>query len=231
VIWQKYAVVTTLSLLFIGISGCADHGTKYRDTSELEKPPELEIVNSTAEPSSNAAKANDSAPQPANETKTTDNATPASETDKDKNKAANAVEKGLGDVVKLTDDSHLLLILSFDEAWKQVKNALPLASMEISDRNREKGQYYVEFDLDNADLKNGEKPGLLSSLFNEDNYPKARYLLTFTDSSAGTAVKAEFLEFTSSQADDQTDTFPADKGVSIMLKKLYSALHDDVPLK
>jgi uncharacterized lipoprotein len=229
VIWQKYTVTTTLSLALIALSGCADNGTKYRDTSELEKPPELEIINNTTESATDEAKANNHATQSVSETKTADAVAASPETDKDK--PADTEEKGLGDVVKLTDDSHLLLILSFDEAWRQVTKALRLAGIEISDRNLEKGQYYVEFDLDYAELKNGEKPGFLSSLFNDDKYPKARYLLTFTNTSEGTVIKTEFLEFTVSQADEQADSFPADKGVSVLLKKLYTTLHDDVPLK
>lgn len=214
--WQKYTVATLFFFVSIGLTGCAPTPKKYQDTSALEKPPELGVVSSTSEQAASEAKPDDKSPAP-------------SETKPDNSPAQ--ANKGLGDVVKRVDESHLLLILSFSEAWKQVAKAIELSVMEISDRNVQKGQYYVTFDLDNAERKIGEKPSFLDSIFNDDHYPKARYLLSFADTSEGTAVKVEFLELTeTTNTDVQANSLPSDKGVSVVLQKLYSTLHDDLPL-
>jgi hypothetical protein len=202
--WQKYTVATLFFFVSLGLTGCAPTPKKYQDTSELEKPPELGVVSSTTEQAA---------------------------TESSSDKTAQQANKGLGDVVKRTDDSHLLMILSFGEAWKQVEKAINLSGMEISDKNIQKGQYYVVFDPDLADNKNSDN--IFTSFFISGKYNKARYLLTFTDTSEGTSMKAEFLEYAESRdshQDGYADPPPADNGLAKFLQTLYTTLHDDLPL-
>lgn len=204
--WQKYAFVTTLLLILLGLAACADPAKKYRDTSELERPPEGVAINTQLEQMA-ADKPESAAPETASNSE-------------------GKVSAGLGDAVSMVDESHLILNRPFDEAWKLVDKALQLSGMEISDRNRDKGQYYVVFDPDTAELKNGEKPSLLTVFFTDNNYPKGRYLLTFYETAQSVKISVEFLEYPSSDA--EADATLPDKGVAKLLKKLYTTLHDDL---
>lgn len=209
--WQNYVVVTALFPVMLGLSGCADSTKKYRDISELEQPPQLEIVTSD---SGITAVAPDSKSQ--------------AEAEVRRAKTKAAIAKGLAEAVKMEDDSHLIIDRPFEIAWLLVAKGLRISNMEVSDRNHEKGQYYVIFDPDMADLKNGEKPSFMDTLFVDDENPKARYLLTFYENKKSVKVSVEFLEYFS--AGVQAESVLPDKGVAKLVKKLYSALHDDLPI-
>lgn len=215
--WQKYAVVTAFFPVILGLSACADATKKYRDTSELERPPQLEIAKSTS----------DSATENPvdNETKSVTEAKSDTET---KANVTKHIAKGLGEVVKIEDDSHLIIDRPFAESWLLVAKGLRISNMEVADRNLEKGQYYVVFDPDLADIKNGEKPGFMDTLFMDDENPKARYLLTFYENKRSVKLSVEFLEYFSTGV--QAESKLPDKGVEKLLKKLYTALHDDLPV-
>jgi uncharacterized lipoprotein len=205
---QKYAFATTLLLIASGLTACATNTSgKYRDTSELERPPELEV---STEKTARASE--DSKP---------DSAATESKAD-----STAKTRTGLGDAVSLEDESHLILNRPFDEAWTLLDKALKLSGMEISDRNREKGQYYVVFDPDTTELKNGEEPSLLTTFLTDNNYPKGRYLLTFYENPRSVKISVEFLEYPASE--NESEATLSDKGVAKLLKKLYTTLHDDL---
>lgn len=204
--WPKYAIVTTLLPVVLGLSACTDTAKKYRDTSELERPPEVITISAQPEQATDAKTEGEAA--------------------ENKSDGGIKISTGLGDAVSMADESHLILNLPFDEAWKLVEKALLLSGMEISDRNREKGQYYVVFDPDTAELKNGEKPSLLTVFLTDNNYPKGRYLLTFYENPRSVKINVEFLEYPASES--ESDSTLSDKGVAKLLKKLYSTLHDDL---
>lgn len=200
--WQKYAVVTVFFPVVLGLSACADTTKKYRDTSELERPPELEIVVTQSEQ--------------------------LNESTQDSEKS---LTKELRNLVSLQDDSHLIINRSFDVAWLVLEKLLTLSGIEITDRNREKGQYYVVFDPDTAEKNRKESENLFTGLFSLDNYPKGRYVLTFYENPKSVKISAEFLEYTEgrySAQDGSAEKTPADNGVAKLLKKLYSTLDDDL---
>jgi uncharacterized lipoprotein len=205
---KKYAFLTSLCFVLLNLAACATNTSgKYRDTSELERPPQLEVsTEKTAQPSE------DSKPDSV-----------ATETKAD---STVKTSTGLGDAVSLADESHLILNRPFDEAWTLVDKALKRSGMEISDRNREKGQYYVVFDPDTTELKNGEEPGLLTTFLTDNNYPKGRYLLTFYENPRSVKINVEFLEYPASE--NESEATLSDKGVAKLLKKLYTTLHDDL---
>lgn len=198
--WQKYLVVSTIFPVLLGLGGCADNPTKkYRDTSELEQPPQLPIVVNASE------QTEDAKPSPA---------------------------KALADAVSLADDSHLVINLPFDVSWRLLEKVAELSGMEVSDKNREKGQYYLIFDPDSADQKSPKDANLITDFFTSNNYPKGRYLLTFYENPRSVKVEAKFLEYVESDhsaQDGYAEPAPADDGVAKLLKKLYSTLHDDLP--
>ena len=136
-------------------------------------------------------------------------------------------QKGLGDVVKIEADSHLVIERKFADSWLLVAKALRISGMEVSDQNLEKGQYYVIFDPDTAEIPNEGKMGFIDSLFMSDENPKARYLLTFSENVKSVKLDVEFIEYFSSGV--QTESPLPDKGVAKLVKKLYTALHDDLP--
>lgn len=205
---QNKLKLTLPVLILLGLSACAETAKKYRDTSELEQPPQLGLVVTKSESVSEL--------------------NPDDEATKTKPDSDVKISKGLGDVASLADDSHLILNRPFDEAWKLVGKALKVSGMEVSDLNREKGQYYVVFDPDTAELKNDEKPGLLTTFLTDNGYPKGRYLLTFYENPRSVKINVEFLEYPASE--NESEATLADKGVAKLLKKLYTTLHDDISL-
>jgi NlpB/DapX lipoprotein len=199
--WQKYAVVTTFPLILLGLTACAGTSRTYRDTTELEQPPELGIIGT------------------------------ASEQQTDSKPDGEGQHKGLEGLVSLEDDTQLIVNRPFDVAWGVIEKGLLLSGMVISDRNLEKGLYYVEFDAD--DEKPQKEGNLFTDFFKSNDYPKGRYLLTFYESPKSVKVKVEFLEYIESgKGDSAQDGYaartPSDNGVEKLLKKLYSALHDDL---
>lgn len=197
--WQKSAVVMISMFILAGLSACAEPNKKYRDTSELEQPPQLPVVINPSEQTADS-------------------------------KSSNA--KALADAVSLTDDSHLMINLPFDVSWLLIEKAAILSGMEIADKNRDKGQLYLLFDPDSADQKTGKEANLFSDFFTGNNYPKGRYLLTFYENPRSVKIEAKFLESAESDHSAQNgyaEPAPADDGVTKLLQKLYSVLHDDLP--
>jgi uncharacterized lipoprotein len=198
-------MMVKLSVLLAGgvmLSGCAtSSNSKYQDTSELERPPQLEIV--AVDPSA-------------------DNQ--ASEERK--------ASSRLGQTASLTEDN-LTIALPIEQAWKLVELGLKLNKLEISDRNRDKGQYYVEFDPDNADVKSNAEEGYFDGLFAENKYPKGKYALTLTEKTPrSVTVKAELLESSDdhSAQDGYAGSTATDSGSTKLLQRLYTTLHDELPL-
>ncbi len=184
------------------LSGCAStSNSKYQDMSELEKPPQLEIV--AAEPS-------------------------AENTDLEEKKA----NTRLGRAVSLVDDN-LSIALSFEQTWKLLELGLRLNKIEISDRDREKGQYYVMFDPDNAEHPSNVEGGFFDGLLADNKYPQGKYLLTLTEQSPrNMRVKAQLVESVTDSAtlDSPAGAVAMDDGAAKLLKRLYSTLHDELPL-
>ncbi len=197
--------LTTLLVAGFFITACANNRSKYHDTSELEKPPQLEIVVSDVV----SASASDNQDLEGRKPNTR-----------------------LGQAVNLVADN-LSITLPFEQAWKLVDLGLRLNKIEISDRNREKGQFYVVFDPDNAERKSNEEGGYFEGLFVDNNYPQGKYLLTLMESSLkNITVKIEFLESSDghSSQDGYAEFKASDNGATKLLKRLYETLHDELPL-
>lgn len=150
--------------------GCADTSDRYRDTHQLELPPELPIEHTHAQ---SAVAPDDLQP-----------------------KAAKA--SPLADLMAFTDDGNkplLTLKTRPDRAWEMLVVALKISNVEVLDKNREENRIQVRFDPDTG----GKEARVLDVFFNND-YAEAEYTLTLKEDILGVVVNAalskpEQLEF------------------------------------
>jgi len=185
------------------ITACSDSvNTRYKDTSHLEIPPVLVI-----------------AEQPKQ-------ATQAKEVDE---------KTGLGRVVSLsgpTAQPILKIKKIFDRSWNIVEQGLNLSEIEITDKNRDKGVFYVKFDPDQKSSKDSGVMDNLSFFFFKDEYEEAAYKLTVQWRDSDTEVSVERIEQDEdSLLDDGEDDFenPIDSG-AMLINALYKTIRDDLPL-
>jgi uncharacterized lipoprotein len=190
-------------LLSLGLFSCGtSKDDRYRDTAMLERPPAL-VVN-----------------RQAGEFPTVDN----SRIPKKRS------EKGLGEAVYLTTTTppQLKIKQAFDDAWNTLGLALKQGEIEITDREHDKGLYYVSYE-----------PGgsLLGSLFGKKQN-QAIYVLTVESDGAETKITA-ILGNAAEQASsggrgrhrgsskDNSASQPND-GAEKLLQSLYETMRDDL---
>ncbi|MFK5950477.1 MAG: outer membrane protein assembly factor BamC [Methylococcales bacterium] len=144
-------------------------------------------------------------------------------------------KKGLGEVVSISSSVKypiLKIKKNFDRSWDIVEQALNLAEIEITDKDRDKGVYYLKFDPDTKASKDSGVMDSLSFFLFKDEYAEAAYKLTVQWQDTETEVKAELIEQESDDLlDDGEDNFedPVDSG-AILIKRLYKTIRDDLPL-
>ena len=114
-------VIVKILLLTLGLVSCGTSvDSRYRDTAMLEHPPELV------------------APKKAGEPDVIDNSSIPKK----------RYEKGLGPDVYLTTATppQLKIKQPFDDAWNTLGLALKQSEIEVTDREHDKGLYYVSYD-------------------------------------------------------------------------------------
>ena len=114
-------VIAKSLLLSLGLVSCGtSEDSRYRDTAMLERPPALAVSKQAGEP------------------RITDNSTIPKKRD----------ETGLGSDVYMTTTTPPQLIIKqpFDDAWNTLGLALKQSEIEITDREHDKGLYYVTYD-------------------------------------------------------------------------------------
>jgi uncharacterized lipoprotein len=142
-------------------------------------------------------------------------------------------DTGLNDAVILLNSQSLILRQSFDNAWKTLEKALVFNQIKISDRHREQGTYFVDYDPDDAPQSDGFTENINFLLF-KDDYEKSLYKLTMTEKENGVLIRAE--RMTQKRIDlleDGEDIRFDDKiedGKEKLLKHLYGTLKNDLPL-
>lgn len=182
-----------LILLLAALSACSE-GKKYRDTADLETPPRL-AINEKSSLGQQEAEQKDA-----------------------KNSLAESV---------FIDDAESPSVLKikklFDRAWDIVGQALEKKAIEITDKNRDKGVYFVKYDP-SADT--GEQLfGNVKIFIFEEEYREAPYKLTIVWRDTETEVRTEMLPQTESDENNDDEEF-AD-GSSKLLKVLYEAIRDE----
>ena len=190
-----------LSLISFVLISCAEgEKSRYKDISHLEMPPEMEIA--------------ETEPVVVGEYEKLTNT-------------------GLGDDVSYTgsDESPVMKIKKlFDRSWVLLEQALKLSEIEITDKNREQGVFYVNFDPDARDSKDSELIDSVSFFFFEGD--AAAYKLKVEWRETDTEVTAELVEQDNTDIldDDKGDFDESFDGGSKLLKRLYRTIRDDLPL-
>ena len=202
-VFKKYFLLIIISLVLLS---CAEsRNSRYKDTSHLEMPPEMEIV--------------ETEPVVVGEYEKLTNTGLGDEYVS----YAGSAEKPVMKIKKL-----------FDRSWVLVEQALKLSEIEITDKNREQGFFYVNFDPDAQGSKDTELIDGVSFFFFEDEYEAAAYKLIVKWNETDTEVTAELAnQINTDMLDDDEDMEDfegsVDSGASL-LKKLYKTIRDDLPL-
>lgn len=183
---------SVLSCACLAATACDVPSKNYRDTTVLEQPPQLTVLNSDSEQS----------------TLTTD------ETQK---------RKGLSDLVVSMDDTHLLLKQPLGTAWKTLEAAIKQSGLELTDRNLEKGFYYVTYNPETftGQAGSGWASALGSILFSEEKKNEPMYVISMRPKTDSIIIHTVLL-----------DTVKTDKPIkdssAQLLTVLYNTLHDEL---
>ncbi|NOR68082.1 MAG: outer membrane protein assembly factor BamC [Methylomarinum sp.] len=189
-------------LIPVLVTACSDiKATKYQDISDLEIPPEMVIV----------------------------------EKPKVLIEDSEVIKKtGLGKSVSLAGlgkEPVIKIKKTFERSWAIVEQALKLNEIEITDKNRDEGVFYVLFDPD-AKQAGSQITDTITFFFFEDEYVEAAYKLTVVWRDSDTEVTVELIDQVSNDIlDDGEDEFEdtIDAGTKL-LKTLYKTIKDDLPL-
>ncbi|WP_031433747.1 outer membrane protein assembly factor BamC [Methylomarinum vadi] len=181
-----------LACLLLAVSACSS-GKKYRDTTKLETPPRLAIV---------------------------EHAPGRTEVEEKQTK------KSLADSVFL-DDLENPTVLSikklFDRSWDLVGQALDKKGIEITDKNREQGVYYVKYD---ASIDSGSQIfGNVKIFIFEQEYAEAEYKLTVAWHETATEVRAEMINKDKAVNEDGEEL---GDGSPKLLKALYDTIINEL---
>lgn len=180
-------------LLLAAVVSCSEVKQKYQDTSELERPPKMDII----EQSSIGGPGSD---------------TPV-------------VKKSLAESVFL-DDAEKPTVLKikklFDRSWDIVGQAIAKKKIEITDKNREQGVFYLKYDA--SEDSGSTVFGNVRLFVFEDEYTEAEYKLTVGWWETETEVRAEMI--VKDEEEDQDNEY-AD-GSSKLLKALYDTISNEL---
>jgi len=141
---------------------------------------------------------------------------------------------GLGDIVSLAGSDALPVIKlkkMFDRSWSIVEQGLKLSEIEITDKNRGSGVFYLKFDPDSQESKDSGMMDSLSFFLFQDDYEEAAYKLTVVWRESDTEVSVELVD---QESDDLLDDGEDDIEGSIdsgakLIEKLYKTIRDDLP--
>ncbi len=197
---KNYWLLFLLSLL---TSACSEvKSPKYKDTSALEAPPQMKIVE-----------------------------TPKAQAEENEEEQ----KKGLGEIVSISGSAEQPIIKikkMFDRSWSIVEQALSLNEIEITDRNRDKGIFYLKFDPDSQSAKDSGLMDNITFFLFKDDYEEATYKLTVVWRESDTEVSAELIDQTENDLlDDGEDDYESstDSG-AMLIKLLYKTIRDDLPI-
>lgn len=192
-----------ISLCLSTLASCSDTGNKYRSMESLERPPEI-AINAEA----------DSGQMPAGAVTTSE-----------------SIKEGLNDQVHLDRSagaSKLVIGRPFDQAWFILGVLLDQLKLEVTDRNRDEGYYYVKYD---PDIDYAKPRGFwdgIKTMFGENNYAERIYSVKLLENYGETEVTAEFAPKSGDKAERETDKQEdaAKDGPDRLLQALYKTLHD-----
>ncbi len=151
-------------LILITVASCAEHkDTRYRDTTELEIPPTIEIV----------------------------------EKPEAQVQASNKPEQTVLANKILLAGSELVPVIKikklFDRSWNLVEQALKLNDIQVKDKNRELGVFYILFSSEQQKPDEAQTFDTITSFFFSDDTRKSGYKLTVAWQESDTEVAAEIV--------------------------------------
>jgi len=142
------------------------------------------------------------------------------------------IKTGLNDAVTLIG-TYLHLKQPYEQAWRTLASALEFNHIEISDRNQETGEYFINYDPDKFQNNNPEFLDNLAPFLFKDDYASAAYKISVTQVSQAVEITAKKLAATEMDLlDDEDMTFDdkADDGADKLIRHLYGTLRNNLPL-
>ncbi len=137
------------------------------------------------------------------------------------------VTKSLADSVFIDDSEHPTLLKIkklFDRSWDLVGQALERRKIEITDKNREQGVYYVKYD---PSADSGSRLfGNVKIFIFEQEYAEAGYKLTVAWHETATEVRAEMVNPDQAAVDEDGEELG--DGSEKLIKALYDTIRDDL---
>ncbi len=193
-------IITSLLVFLVLVSCGATEPAPYRDTTYLELPPGLQ--ESYAAPK---------------QSESDDSAIP------DKSK----IKKGLGDTVYLTTSKppQIKIKQIFDLAWNTLDAALKQSDIEITDRELDKGLYYVTYDADSHVSEDASFADSFTALLTND-YSKSSYVLTVTADGDETIISAALAD--QDEHSEKPETSDKTDGAEKLLQFIFETMRDDL---
>ncbi len=177
-----------LLLVSLSLTACSSITKEYRDTSYLEKPPKLVIVEKLED----------------------------SEVVKDE-----PLNKDVFlDDIETPPVLHVKKL--FDRSWELLAQELEKQKIEITDKNRDKGYYYVKFQPDEAE---GHIFGGMKILLFEDSYTLADYRIHLMWNESTTEIRVKLL---SEEEDISFDDEDKDEQILDGSEKLINVLYEGI---
>ena len=190
---QNGAVILALSFLVLS---CSSGSSRYRDTAMLERPPTLALQQNTQ----NTNVVIDDSIEP-----------------KKKRPGLNSTVTLLGDV----ENKRVLIKQPITEAWRTLGMALKQSDIKITDYEKGKYNYYVNY----------HSQGVLTSVINflNEEESKTIYLLTLSSQGDDTLIQAELASRNEqkSQNNDGVVIKSSDDSEGL-IDAIYFLLHDDI---
>lgn len=182
---------------------CSDSNqSRYKDTHHLEEPPQIKIVQKPK----------------------------ISEVAVKTDIGDNGLGKGVL-LVNVENKAILKIKKNFDHSWEVVDQALKLNEIEITDKDRGQGVFYVTYDPDDQQMGDTSLIDKMTFFMFKDEYDEAEYKLTVVWRESETDITAELVESeTNDLLDDGEDTDvdgTTDDG-TMLLNALYKTIRDDL---
>ncbi|PKM38240.1 MAG: hypothetical protein CVV06_01585 [Gammaproteobacteria bacterium HGW-Gammaproteobacteria-10] len=186
------------------LANCSETEVRYRDTGHLERPPEFEGVSGEQSLQKSV----------------------------DPVLTTLSIQQGLGDKVALEQSAlrkKLIIKEPFEKAWFIMELVLSQQRIEITDKDRDAGYYYVRFDPDDNEAK-----GFLGWLFRDDDYIERIYSLQLSEGQSASEITADIV----TEQDEKNPSIPGapepledikKDGPDRLLQLLYEKLRDGIP--
>ncbi len=193
--------VGILGILGLFLVSCSDSThTRYKDTSALEAPPRIKIVRKTKTVKKDEAELNNT---------------------------------GLGKnvVLEALSDIHIIKIKKlFDRSWNIVEQSIKLNEIEITDKNREQGIFYVLYDPESEKQDNSSIFDTLTFSIFENNPVAFEISVVWQDNNTEVTAKQIIQENELLDDEDNNEWVGTVDDSAKLIKTLFKTIRDDLPI-